>query len=401
MSEYFKSPYSTATSASVEGDFSELKNKILRHDFKPMTADRFVITHLNNLKSSMTIARSEQLFPKSPKKELDDNYEYTKRIKINWERRSSSCSLDSMNNTIQPDSWMDFDDDQNMKFIEFDDNIDDHNLICNKMSPYSTSSSRSCDSIDTLKEEESWMGLKNITNGPFEKNKKKITRPTKYTKPCQDIDRILNSSRMRSHKKTILLNGNISNQCKIKKDVYMVTNTCAFDAIAVAIAVAYNDNNSYKQYINDCENLFLQFSKDLAIQGPNKIIYRRRVDLLLMHFNKSEIYPKVQTINCECNVTKIIQSYLKDEPSATECISCNKCGYITRPSPTIILPSNSDIIQLQTLLNAYTENRDSKCSKCGDIKISSRVLGEHIFIETDFFTTPIQLQHIPKKLNTK
>jgi len=90
------------------------------------------------------------------------------------------------------------------------------------------------------------MGLKNITNGPFKKNKKKITRPTKYTKPCQDIDRILNSSRMRSHKKTLLLNGNISNQCKIKKDVYMITNTCAFDAIAVAIAVAYNDNNSYK-----------------------------------------------------------------------------------------------------------------------------------------------------------
>jgi len=154
---------------------------------------------------------------------------------------------------------------------EFDDNIEDHNLICDKMSPYSISSLRSCDSIDTLKEEESWMGLKNIPNGPFEKNKNKITRPTKYTTPCQDIDRILNSSRMRSHKKTLLLNGNISNQCKIKKDVYMVTNTCAFDAIAVAIAVAYNDNNSYKQYINDCENLFLQFSKDLAIQGPNII----------------------------------------------------------------------------------------------------------------------------------
>lgn len=173
MSEYFKSPYSTATSASVEGDFSELKNKILRHDFKPMTADRFVITHLNNLKSSMTITRSEQLFPKSPKKELDDNYEYTKRIKINWERRSSSCSLDSVN-TIQPDSWMDFGDDQIMKLgqNDFDDNIEEHNLICDKMSPYSTSSSLSCDSIDTLKEEESWMGLKNIPNGPFEKNKK-------------------------------------------------------------------------------------------------------------------------------------------------------------------------------------------------------------------------------------
>jgi len=121
---------------------------------------------------------------------------------------------------------------------------------------------------------------------------------------------------MRSHKKTLLLNGNISNQCKIKKDVFMVINTCAFDTIAVAIAVAYNDNNSYKEYINNSENLFLQFTKELAMQGPDKSIYRKRVDLLLMHFNKSEIYPNVQTINSECNVTKIIQSYLKDVQNA-------------------------------------------------------------------------------------
>lgn len=165
----------------------------------------------------------------------------------------------------------------------------------------------------------------------------------------------------------------------------MITNTCAFDTIAVATAVAYNDYNSYKGYINNSGNLFLQFTKKLAMQGPNKDIYRRRVDLLLMHFNKSEIYPNVQTINSECNVAKIIQCYLKDEPSATECISCNECGCITRPSPTMILPSNSDIVQLQTLLNGYTETRNSKYSKCGGIIISSRVLGEHIFIETNYF----------------
>jgi len=353
MSEYFKSPYSTATSASVEGDFSELKNKILRHDFKPMIADRFVITHLNSLKSSMKIARSEQLFSKTSEKELEDNYENPKSVKISQKSRSSSCSSGSTNNTIQPDSWMDFCDDQIVTSEQYitDDNSQDLNLVCDTMTHNSRSSTCSFESVDTLKEQESWMGLKNKPNGPFSPKKKKNMRPTKYIKPCQDIDRILNSSRMRSHKKTLLLNGNISNQCKIKKDIYMVTNTCAFDTIAVAIAVAYNDNNSYKHYINESENLLLKFSKDLAIQGPNKIIYRRRVDLLLMHFDKSEIYPKVITINSECNVTKIIQSYLNDEPSAIEYVSCNKCRDITRPSPTIILPLNSDIAQLQTLLN--------------------------------------------------
>lgn len=67
MVGYFKSPYSTATSAPVEGDFAELKHRILRHDFKPMSADRFVVTHLQNLESSMKLARSKQLFPKNDK----------------------------------------------------------------------------------------------------------------------------------------------------------------------------------------------------------------------------------------------------------------------------------------------------------------------------------------------
>jgi len=80
-------------------------------------------------------------------------------------------SLDSIDNTIQPESWMDFKDNQIMKSgqNEFDDNFDALDVLCNTTSPNSRSSSRSCDSINTLQEEESWMGLKNIPNGPFEK----------------------------------------------------------------------------------------------------------------------------------------------------------------------------------------------------------------------------------------
>lgn len=105
----------------------------------------------------MTIARSEQLFSISLEKEIDEDYEYTKRIKISRKSVSSLRSLDSINNTIKPDSLMDFGDDQIMKpgQNEFDDKIEDHNLICDIKSPSSRSSIRYCDSIDTLKEEES------------------------------------------------------------------------------------------------------------------------------------------------------------------------------------------------------------------------------------------------------
>lgn len=133
------------------------------------------------------------------------------------------------------------------------------------------------------------MALKHEHTRPFETKPHKKTRPTKYTNPCQEIDRILNGSRMRSPKRTLILNGNISTQCKIKSDIYVVTNTCAFDSIVVAIAVAYNDNNLYKQFIDNSKNVFLIFAKDLAMQGSNKIIYNRRVELLQLYFEKPAI----------------------------------------------------------------------------------------------------------------
>jgi hypothetical protein len=61
------------------------------------------------------------------------------------------------------------------------------------------------------------MGLKTEPIGPFEKIKNnKRKRQIKYTNSCEKIDRILNNSRMRSHKKILILNGNISTQCRIK-----------------------------------------------------------------------------------------------------------------------------------------------------------------------------------------
>jgi len=52
MQSLFNSPYDIATSASVEGDFKELKCHILRFERKPMTVDRFVINHLNSINSN-------------------------------------------------------------------------------------------------------------------------------------------------------------------------------------------------------------------------------------------------------------------------------------------------------------------------------------------------------------
>lgn len=61
MRQFFNSPYSAATSASVESNFAELKNNILKHNSKLLQADRFVITHLISLESSIKLAKSNYL----------------------------------------------------------------------------------------------------------------------------------------------------------------------------------------------------------------------------------------------------------------------------------------------------------------------------------------------------
>jgi len=62
MVPFFKSPYTTASSASVEGEFSQLKNSILKHESRLLPADRFVVTHLRSIENDMKIVRSEQVY---------------------------------------------------------------------------------------------------------------------------------------------------------------------------------------------------------------------------------------------------------------------------------------------------------------------------------------------------
>lgn len=267
-------------------------------------------------------------------------------------------------------------------------------------SPHSSINNSIC-SYDTLNEQETWKGLKNEPMGPLVSNNK-IKRQTKYTNPCPEIDRILNRSRMRSHKNTLIFNGNIAPQCKLKSVTYIVSNTCAFDSVVVAMAVAYNDNYHYKIFIDQTNNKLLNFSRDLAKYGATKSLYKKRVELLQLHFDKNEIYNKVYTINGECNITKIIYGYLKDAPSAIEVISCNECNYEkTRNSASIILKLKNNLNALEENMRNYTSPKYSSCKNCKGTRKSSLTLQPHIFIETDFVESPTKFWDIPQILDEK
>jgi len=76
----FKSPYKNGSSAAVENDFKELKTQILRFEFQPMTADRFIYKHLTNINNNIKLFKSKQLRHCYPSKK---NSSYGHKIKSN------------------------------------------------------------------------------------------------------------------------------------------------------------------------------------------------------------------------------------------------------------------------------------------------------------------------------
>lgn len=61
MRTVFESLYNNGSSAIVENDFKELKTQILRHEIRPMKADKFIITHLKSIETNAKLFRSTQL----------------------------------------------------------------------------------------------------------------------------------------------------------------------------------------------------------------------------------------------------------------------------------------------------------------------------------------------------
>jgi len=175
--------------------------------------------------------------------------------------------------------------------------------------------------------------------------KEKVTKKKKTYKVygfVSEIDHILNSSRMRSHLNTLILNGNISSTCHYKKTTYIISNTCAIDAVIVGIVVAFNDHPTYKAILDHTNNELLMMGNMIALYGSSKDIYIARLKLLLTSFKVEGDIPAVKYINAICNVTKVVYDFLKDVPSSIQYTDCSKNCTNTKTllSPTIIILKN-------------------------------------------------------------
>jgi hypothetical protein len=356
MRKKFNSPYNIASSAVVENDFKELKTQILKFEIHPMTVDKFIITHLNNIESNAKLLKNSLERASQVSK---DNFSAE-----NTDKKNS-------NSTVSPTTS--------------DDN----------------------DSITSLNAIENWRGQGRNTNMilriPKTPRKKK---PTKYMCSLPEIDKVLGSKHLRSNLNTILLNGNTATPVRLGKERYIVYNTCAFDSVAVIISMAYIDILNYKHFIDGSNNEFLNFSMQLALENSSRKIYDTRVLLLQQIFHKEPSVTNVKLINSRCNVSFIIINLLKTAPSAIENIECSRteCKNNRRKicSPTIILKMKHDFSNFQNALNQYLSELHYACveDNCNGIITSTRLIENHLFIETDMIADghKFSLNYFPSEL---
>jgi len=69
-------------------------------------------------------------------------------------------------------------------------------------------------------------------------------RMTKYMRLTPEIEMILNK-RTRSQSNSLLLNDNMTTCLRVSNKIYIVHNTCLFDALAAVITMAYIDYPLY------------------------------------------------------------------------------------------------------------------------------------------------------------
>ncbi|VVC30785.1 Hypothetical protein CINCED_3A023052 [Cinara cedri] len=208
----------------------------------------------------------------------------------------------------------------------------------------------------------------------------------------------------------LLLNGNLSSVIKIDEQKYNIYNTCAFDSIAIIISRAFVDNSAYTDFVDANSNSeFLNFCKSVAFIDSSENLNKQRVKMLRRIFNENSEAPNLKTINCECNVIKIICDLLKEYPSAKNHIRCsnNSCKNANtwRNSSTIILDVKElkDLKNLEGILKEYTKLRKYNCGRCTEKITAKRALSNHLFIETDQLkkTSQFTMADIPSEISVE
>lgn len=371
------------SSAPIESQFNDLKNRVLKHvNNKPMRIDDFIKLHIKSLDGTMkltnasmntllhqnhsALAHNEKVQEKSQKTLLtskpneihpntnssqitaqvktyydDENFTdmpptsfttfnqddvYNKKsVKIiNNEPKNNNAFLYGTFNVENDADILRINDD----LSNLDDILNSDGPLLNNLNETTSKSDKSNGStitdlhaIPLLENEDvSKENWGNILMNP--KKKKPI-----YLTPNREI--LMRNLNSKSKTKSIGLiqNGNKSRFKSLILDdgSYVLSNTCAFDSVIQILAVAYCDSDEYGSYVDEKKNSneLWNLVSALLRDGLTLQTYRKRANILKQFYPVEPMFNGVCYLSIEQAVDNLLNTEIKRLYDTTSCRTCS------------------------------------------------------------------------------
>ena len=405
MVPFFKYGDLTASSAAVESNFNDLKNRVFSGIKLPIQVDEFIKIHLNSLDGKMKLVAAADYKLKLHRKDYTENIE------------KSSPGKDSI--------ILDLDKSKTKILDEQEISVEDKTCVACKNGHLPTGSHKCAicgifvhilDGCSfSLADDSSLEGYgekriclkcfkekKNLAENSAQENWKGLLCPPKkrfkstYLKVQPELAKIDFSSKYSRKPIGILKNGNMNTKAGRKDNLsIIVTNTCAYDSIFQIVAAAFCDSRAYESIMKSTLNNdnLLKIITDVASASITYKTYNLRAMLLKSVCPSSKLPNNVIEVQAESTIKQALEKMLSEHPSVTETFQCSniKCGSkrILKRTVISVIVDNNDINNIEKCILKELQPFESVCSEtksdgslCKSKKYSSvSVSDKHFFVE--------------------
>jgi hypothetical protein len=162
---------------------------------------------------------------------------------------------------------------------------------------------------------------------------------------------------------------------QINGKIYILRLTCAFDSLIQALAAAYCDSRSFKNFLDNVDPLpVINLIKQL-VNAVNSNAYKLRANILADIFSerllRSSVNENIYTIDCVCNVETIIDKsfhFIFSLKVFEKCSnrSCNneRCEGLHFTPANINILLNEGMAELQTAIDSSVSSIENKARHC-------------------------------------
>lgn len=343
------------TSAAVESEFNDLKNRILKDVMKPMRTDKFIMRHVKSFPGKLKIAVAT-----SKQTDHHDETHGDETVPIKMEEKSGDKN--EKNDEL-------FDSDKE-NFAS-----DDAYITTNIKRTKSNESKRKRSSSDEFEE------LRELRAEQNWRNKNSKVKSYRYVDPFPQFDPTLTSNVMLP----VIINGNHCTNARKGGNIYVVSNTCAYDSICQIMATAIKNNERYEMNTLSMNIPIIDWAKMLIKDGCNAKFYKQRLTVLLeSSWPKVTVNEKIFKINAATNIANLAMEMFSHSFSCETRTQCSSCQN-ERSFDSATLSINFNTFKARGMTQLWDAVIDgfhvSKC--CGKTPSIQRSYGPHIIIDTD------------------